>query len=84
LTLAWQLYSKVFVPSPPASFSELFANSGPLLFLANFIALALWRLVSALRPVWAEYHCVRFVPLCALITLIFGQLQEGGFVYVGF
>ena len=84
MSQAWQLYARVLVPSLPTSFSELFANSGPLLFLANFIALALWGLVAALRPVWAEYHCARFVPVCAMITLIFGQLQQGGFVYVGF
>jgi alginate O-acetyltransferase complex protein AlgI len=84
LSQAWKLFGRVVVPNWPSSLEELFAHTGPLLFFLNFVAIALWGWVAVLRPKWAENHCARFVLLCAVISLVFGQLQEGGFIYVTF
>jgi hypothetical protein len=81
---ALELYAKVLVLSRPANVAELFAYFGPFLFVMNFVALALWVLVSSLRPKWAAHHNATFALLCAVNILIFGKLEEGGFVYVAF
>jgi D-alanyl-lipoteichoic acid acyltransferase DltB (MBOAT superfamily) len=84
LSRAWQLYGKILVPRWPATAPELFGHIGPMLFLINFTALALWGGVAAVRPKWAEQHCARFVLLCAVIMLTLGHLSEGDFIYVAF
>ncbi len=84
MSQAWSLYGQALVPCRPASLAELFAHTGPILFILNFVALALWGLVAALRPVRPELKCAWFVLLCAALMLIFGQLPEGGFVYASF
>jgi alginate O-acetyltransferase complex protein AlgI len=84
LSQAWQLYRKVLALSTPASMDEVVTSFGQFLFLLNFAALALWWLVAAVRPKWVEHRCARFVLLSAVIMLLFGKLQEGGFVYVAF
>jgi alginate O-acetyltransferase complex protein AlgI len=84
LSRAWLLYDKILVPRLPASWSELFGHIGPMLFLIDFTALALWGAVAALRTKWADQHCARFVLLCAVIMVTFGHLSEGDFIYVAF
>jgi alginate O-acetyltransferase complex protein AlgI len=84
MSQALEFYGKVFAPTCVASWPELFAYTGPLLFLLNFVALALWGMVAALRPKWAESHPAKFAMLCAMIMLLFGKLPEAGFIYAAF
>jgi D-alanyl-lipoteichoic acid acyltransferase DltB (MBOAT superfamily) len=84
LSQAWKFYWKIVVPTCPASLAELFAYVDPPLFLLNFVALALWSLVAALKPKWAEHYCAWFVLLCAVNILVFGKVRNGEFIYVAF
>jgi D-alanyl-lipoteichoic acid acyltransferase DltB (MBOAT superfamily) len=81
---ALEIYGKILALRLPSGLGELFVNHGLIFFLLVFAALAVWGLVSAVRPKWAEHHCARFVLLCAVSILILGRLAEKGFVYVAF
>ena len=81
LRQAWELFvraSHLALPAP----AELFREDGPVVFALMFAALACWQLVNWLRDRLEEAWTPLLVTLCAVLILLLGKSQEGGFIYV--
>lgn len=83
LSQARQFYGKLLRPCLPSGSSELFAGTGPLLFVLNFLVLFLWWLLARAKK-GTEGGRLRFVWFCFIVILVFGKLNERGFIYVAF
>jgi hypothetical protein len=81
LRQTWDLFvraSQLALPTP----AELFREDGPVVFALIFVALGCWQVVNQLRSRLEVAWTPLLVTLCAVLILLLGKSQEGGFIYV--
>jgi alginate O-acetyltransferase complex protein AlgI len=84
LSNAWMVFSRLFHLRLIDSAPELFAHKGPFDFILYFVAVGTWFIVAHFFRRVAIMPTSVFVLVCALLTLFFGHLGSGRFIYAGF
>jgi D-alanyl-lipoteichoic acid acyltransferase DltB (MBOAT superfamily) len=79
---AFSMFGRLFSFTLPHNAGEIFAYQGPVLFLLNFVALAVWFMLAKTRQ--PPRVSMRFALACSVLLVFLGKLPEGNFIYVQF